>query len=141
MTDEQIIAAAGEPEKYLIERMQTVCDGMKAGLDDWPIASHIWEYEQAIQTINRLISAAKSLRERLVELEANASTMKAYYDQVFEDGGKRIAELTKQLSNYKMDAERYHFLKNDKYFWTEIEHILCCSDNLDIEIDKARKTS
>lgn len=46
--------------------------------------------------LKNILSAVKPLRDRIAELEANASTMKAYYEQVFEDGGKRIAELTKQ---------------------------------------------
>ena len=38
----------------LVERLNITLDGLKDGLDDWPIASHIWEYEQAIKAIESL---------------------------------------------------------------------------------------
>lgn len=34
-----------------IDRLDIVVEGMEGGLDDWPIASHIWEYRQAISII------------------------------------------------------------------------------------------
>lgn len=49
------------------------------------------EFAEAADTI-------ETLRARVSELEANAATMKAYYEQVFADGGSRISELKDQLA-------------------------------------------
>lgn len=87
-TDEQIIAAAGEPVAYQHR------DGMlSCRLPGGGIAGIDWTF---LYTAEAILAAVKPLRDRITELEANAATMKAYYEQVFEDGGKRIAELTKQ---------------------------------------------
>lgn len=38
----------------IVERMNIVREGMEAGLDDWPIASMIYEYKTAADEIERL---------------------------------------------------------------------------------------
>ncbi len=38
-----------EPKMDIVERLNTVREGMEAGLDDWPIASQIYEYKTAAE--------------------------------------------------------------------------------------------
>ncbi len=50
-------------------------------------------------------SSASPMHDRVKELEEAAITMKAYYESVFDDGAKRIAEVTKQR-NELLHVER-----------------------------------
>lgn len=108
MTDEQIIAAAGEPYTTVLPDPEEINQRYRS--NSCLIADNL-EVGTQLYTTDAILSAAKPLRERIVELEANASTMKAYYEQAFEDGGKRIAELTKQRDGAMDDAERWRFIE------------------------------
>lgn len=55
----------------LVERMEAVLAGMQSGLDDWPLSSQIYEYENAIKEI-------KSLRAYRAACEAQVAA--AYID-------------------------------------------------------------
>lgn len=54
----------------IVERLNTVREGMEAGLDDWPIASQIYEYKTAAEEITKLretITAQAAVIERLTK--------------------------------------------------------------------------
>lgn len=54
----------------IVERLNTVREGMEAGLDDWPIASQIYEYKTAAEEITKLretITAQAAVIEKLRE--------------------------------------------------------------------------
>ena len=88
LTDEQIIAAASA--SYLSDAERRSFDGYDGQIAVGDPAGQ----RTAIRPTRR--AAANPLSDRIAELEANASTMNEYYEQVFDDWGKRISELTKQ---------------------------------------------
>lgn len=55
-----------EPKMDIVERLDTVREGMEAGLDDWPVASQIYEYKTAADEISML-------RKRVIHLEKSRS--------------------------------------------------------------------
>ena len=60
-----------EPKMDIVERLNTVREGMEAGLDDWPIASQIYEYKTAAEEITKLretIPAQAAVIEKLREV-------------------------------------------------------------------------
>lgn len=58
--------------KELVERLNTVREGMEAGLDDWPIASQIWEYKEAATAIEQLTARVAELEEENAWLNAES---------------------------------------------------------------------
>ena len=71
----------------IVERMNIVREGMEAGLDDWPIASMIYEYKTAANEIERL-------RKERDELNA---LLKHDVSSVLMDCGNEIAKLREKL--------------------------------------------
>lgn len=115
-TDEQIIAAVGEPI-YQVCKSDSVSlssawiDVTKQTYTDAGLYS---EYgRRTLYTADAILYAAKPLLEHISELEENAATMKGYYEQVFEDGGKRIAELTKQRDELTDELKTLKGLSHD----------------------------
>jgi len=110
MTDEQIIAAAGEPVAHVVKDDEGEQLMYPAAIFKYKMASEE-DIICDLYTADAILAAAKPLRDRIAELEASASTIKEYYEQVFDDGGKRIAELTKQRDGAMADAERWRFIE------------------------------
>ena len=54
--------------EQLIERLNAVREGMEVGLDDWPTASQIWEYREAVKTIEQLTARVRELEQQRDEL-------------------------------------------------------------------------
>lgn len=107
--DEQIIAAAGEPvvrTSDVLKLFRLFNSGKLTPntIDGWTSALEIYELTQS--TADAILSATKPLRERISELEVNASTMKAYYEQAFDDGAKRIAELKAEVDRLKAECDQ-----------------------------------
>lgn len=107
-----------EPKMDIVERLNTVREGMEAGLDDWPIASQIYEYKTAAEEIT-------TLRQRVAELEKERDHWKNNHEtevrrarilkertdmpiervQAYERWGKDMAERD-QMNIYCAQAER-----------------------------------
>ena len=43
-----------EDIKQMVDRLNTVREGMEAGIDDWPIASQIWKYKTTADMLESL---------------------------------------------------------------------------------------
>lgn len=52
----------------LIDRLNTVREGMESGITDWPIASHIWEYKEAVKLIEQLQAKIAELEKEVESL-------------------------------------------------------------------------
>lgn len=55
--------------KDLIERLTIVVERMEAGLNDWPLASQIWEYRSAINRIEQLEAEIAALRAEVDDVK------------------------------------------------------------------------
>ena len=103
LTDEQIIAAAGDPYTTVLPDPEEINQRYRS--NSCLIADNL-EVGTQLYASDAILSAAKPLRERIAQLEANASTRKAYYEQAFDDGAKRIAELKAEVDRLKAERDQ-----------------------------------
>lgn len=126
MTDEEIIAAAGEPVAW-----RFTAPGITK-LDNWPHGGK-WH---SLYPVSSILSAAKPLLERIAELEESCRDYAAQADtdaEIIKKDGAEIHYLRSQLSAAQEDNKRLR---------DALKKIYSIQDHLDggdwDEIDEAR---
>lgn len=94
----------------IVERLQIVLEGMEAGLDDWPIASHIWGYKEVIKEIESLRDKQKHLVE-YVHGCFDAAIAEGLYEVLEETQDTQLKDLIQRRLMYVLYFVDEHHAK------------------------------